>query len=427
MDISENIKKSFNFKGLPCVYFNNKYTLFDPYVLKSVNISDIDILKTENGVNQLKHNGFNLYNSFPEYDEPQNEKHLTFILTTDCNLACKYCYTQSKTDKLILNEKKALSIIDTLISDNYKGELFVQFFGGEPTMNFDTLRSIVKKIKEKTAKAFFYITTNGVMSQEKLDFLIENNIAFYLSLDGLKEYNDKNRIDKFGKSSFKKVEKTLNSLIQSKIPVKIRVTVTPDTVQGMPQLAEYVFKLGVRLIHFTPYAEVGYAIGINQSQNSEKFQDDFITNLDTVLDIAMKFNAKVLTPISLSMKKKPKPYCKIFNDDTKILITPEGKRTLCYGIHGKFNDYSQNFLYADYDTFSSQFISNEEIRENIRKSFKSSTTNVCSSCFAQFMCNGGCFVENLIENNSMGLPSENFCEMQKKIAYLLISRILKNN
>lgn len=422
----ENLELSFNFKGLPCIYENGKYNLFDPFTLKQVQFEDKEILNSPETIKKLVDYGFIFYDKMPDYTQPKNEKHLTFILTTDCNIGCLYCYTESKRAKIKMNPTLALEIIDAEIPDNYEGHLFVQFFGGEPTLNFSAIQAITKRIKEKCKSPFFYITTNGIMSDQVFDFLLQNHFGFYLSLDGTKEFNDINRITLNGKGTYDRVFETLTKVLSNNLPLKVRATITPATVDNMHIFAEEMFKTGVKLLHFTSIANVGYATDHNFLEANEAFQDKYVSNLSLSLDIAKKYNARILTPISLSLKRVPKPYCKIFHDDTKILITPEGKRTLCYGVQADYNTNSDKFLYADFDRDTKKFSCKSNVRTEILDAYEQVTTKDCNNCFAQFMCNGGCFAENLSSEGQMDKLDKNFCNMKRKQTYMLLNRITSN-
>ena len=416
----------FNFKGLPCIYENGEYKLFDPFTLKQVSFVDKEILSSPETLTKLEKHGFVFYDKMPEYTQPKKEKHLTFILTTDCNMGCIYCYTESKRTKINMDPFLALEIIDAEIPDNYEGNLFVQFFGGEPTLNFTAIQLITERIKEKCQNPFFYITTNGIMRKHVFQYLAENKFGFYLSLDGTKEFNDINRITLKGSGTFDKVYETLTKVLSNELPLKIRATITSTTVDNMHIFAEEMFKIGVKLLQFTPIAHVGYAVDHDFLEENEAFQNRYVTNLSLALDIAKKYNARILTSISLALKIPPKPYCKIFHDDTKILITPEGKRTLCYGVQTNSNTNSDKFLYADFDRQEKNFSCQSEIRTEILDAYEKVTVKYCNNCFAQFMCNGGCFAGNLTSEGHMDKLDRNFCNMKRKETYMLLSRIINN-
>jgi len=414
----ENISNSFNYNGLPCLYKNGKYILFDPFSIKAASFKEKEMLFEQDTKDKLKNAGF-ILNNYAEFHKKKNEKHYTFILTTDCNLACDYCYTQSKNEKQYLEAETAIQVFEKTI-ENYDKQIFIQYFGGEPTLNFLALKKITDYIKSKNNKTFFYITTNGVISENVLNYLLENNFGFYLSLDGTKEFNDISRKTLDNKGSYDNIIKTLEKIINKNLAVKVRTTVTEKNVSNMPRFAEEMFLKGVKLLHLTPVAKVGNATNYSDFQN-EKFQDLFIENLEMVLNLAKKHQAKVITPISLTLKRPMLPYCKIFDDNQKIIITPEGKQTLCFGAQGEFNPISNKFILSQN---SAEY--NKSLKDELLFSYKENLQTNCKQCFAQFFCQGGCFAENFAENKSFTILNTNWCNFNKKIAYFLIMRIIEN-
>ncbi len=419
----DNINNSFNYNGLPCVYAKGKYFLFDPYSIKAASFKEKKKLFEQETINKLTETGFVL-NNYAEFHQKKNEKHYTFILTTDCNLACDYCYTQSKNEKKYLDANLAINIFEQT-TEKYDQQLFIQYFGGEPSLNFSTLRKITEYIKSKNDKAFFYITTNGVMPDNVLKYLCDNNFGFYLSIDGTKEYHDLSRKTLENGGSYDNVINTLDVILSKKLSVKIRTTVTEKNVENMPTFAEQLFLKGAKLLHFAPIVKVGNAKDYSDFQ-CERFQDQFIENLSIVLDLAKKYNAKVITPISLSLKRPLLPYCKIFDDTQKIIITPEGKQTLCFGAQGEFNPISNKFVFASFKSNPNSIEYNYSIKEELLSSFQANLKNNCKLCFAQFFCQGGCFAENFAENKSFTILNQDWCNFNRKIAYFLIMRIIEN-
>ena len=130
-------------------------------------------------------------------------KAMCLNIAHDCNLRCAYCFASTgdfgKGRKLMSYEtgKKAL---DFLIEQS-KGRvnLEVDFFGGEPLMNFDVVKKLVEygRSREKEAKKNFRftITTNGLLlDDDKIDFINKEMNNVVLSIDGRKEVNDKLRV-----------------------------------------------------------------------------------------------------------------------------------------------------------------------------------------------------------------------------------------
>ncbi|NNU78605.1 radical SAM protein [Clostridium estertheticum] len=131
---------------------------------------------------------------------------LILNVTEDCNLRCKYCYlseaydyTRNRTSKRMTFDiaKKALDYYFRLIEEyryrkpNKKAN--INFFGGEPLIEFDLMKKVVDYAKKHApTEVNFNITTNGYLLNDSIsDFLVENNFYISVSLDGSKENNNK--------------------------------------------------------------------------------------------------------------------------------------------------------------------------------------------------------------------------------------------
>lgn len=417
------IEKSFSFYGLPCIFFDGCYHLYNYFTQKSATFSDLNSLSDINVLDSLKKTGvLGGINSVKR--DNANELHLTFITTTDCNLACDYCYAESKRQKLYLSPKVASSIIDSLLGNHFNGHLFVQFFGGEPTLNMPAIEAIVNKIKQKTNDVFFYVTTNGIFDNNVLQYLIDENIRAYLSIDGIESDHNIHRKTIDGKGSYLIALNNLTRIIESGLACKVRSTITPANITNMISFAEEMFKLGVKLIHFTPMAKIGYANGKTPVIINEEFEDLFCHKLELVLDIAKQYNAQVITPISLALNRPPRPHCKVFKNDQKIIITPEGKRTLCYGIQSASNSFSKYFLFESFDPSNSIWDTKPIIKDTLCKAYEFNMQCYCAKCFANFTCGGGCFAQNLNSNQKLDVLDISFCSIQKKMVFMLLRRLL---
>lgn len=146
-----------------------------------------------------------------------NAKTLILEITEDCNMRCTYCvfdenYQLERNHTL---KHMSLDMAFSAVSDFYKRtnkeEAYVVFYGGEPLLAFDKIKSIVdygNKISDNRIR--FSLTTNGLaLAGEKISFLIKNNFLVTVSLDGDKETHDTSRITKTGKGTFDAITNNL--------------------------------------------------------------------------------------------------------------------------------------------------------------------------------------------------------------------------
>jgi len=138
--------------------------------------------------------------------------------TEDCNLNCVYCYQKEKQNKYLdLNKiNKIVNMINT-----YEENIVINFFGGEPLLNFSVIEKTITEIKKrKMNNVAFSITTNlSILTSRAFHFLTKNNVSISISLDGCEESYTSGRFSKKVKVNyFKVVMKNLNKFIEIKYP-----------------------------------------------------------------------------------------------------------------------------------------------------------------------------------------------------------------
>ena len=152
-------------------------------------------------------------------------KALCLHIAHDCNLKCKYCFAEEgeyhgKRELMSLEVGK--KAIDFLIkASGTRKNLEVDFFGGEPLMNFDVVKGIVKyarSIEKENGKNFrFTITTNGILlNDEIMDYINKNMHNVVLSIDGRKEVNDRMRVRAGGQGSYDAIVPKFQKLAESR-------------------------------------------------------------------------------------------------------------------------------------------------------------------------------------------------------------------
>ena len=138
-------------------------------------------------------------------------KALCLHIAHDCNLACKYCFAEEgeyKGHRELMSYEVGKQALDFLIaSSGNRKNLEVDFFGGEPLMNFQVVKDLVKYGREQEVlhnkKFRFTLTTNGIqLDDEVMEFANKEMSNVVLSIDGRKEVNDRMRPSRNGKGSY---------------------------------------------------------------------------------------------------------------------------------------------------------------------------------------------------------------------------------
>ena len=152
-------------------------------------------------------------------------KALCLHVAHTCNLNCSYCFaSQGKYhgDRAVMSFEVGKQALDFLI-ENSKGRrnLEVDFFGGEPLMNFDVVKQLVayaRSREKECGKNFrFTLTTNGVLiDDDVIDFANREMSNVVLSLDGRKEVHDRFRVDHAGNGSWERIVPKFQQLVKAR-------------------------------------------------------------------------------------------------------------------------------------------------------------------------------------------------------------------
>ncbi|MEG0579850.1 MAG: thioether cross-link-forming SCIFF peptide maturase, partial [Niameybacter sp.] len=152
-------------------------------------------------------------------------KALCLHVAHDCNLKCKYCFAgegEYHGDRGMMTLEVGKAAIDFLAKNSaHRKNIEVDFFGGEPLMNFEVVKGVVeyaRSIEAQTGKNFrFTMTTNGVLlSDEIIDYLNEHMYNVVLSLDGRPEVNDHMRPTANGKGSYDVIMPKFKKLVEKR-------------------------------------------------------------------------------------------------------------------------------------------------------------------------------------------------------------------
>ena len=182
-------------------------------------------------------------------------KALCMHIAHTCNLNCSYCFaSQGKYhgDRAVMSFEVGKQALDFLVAHSgTRRNLEVDFFGGEPLMNFDVVKQLVayaRSIEKQYNKNFrFTLTTNGVLiDDDVIEFANREMSNVVLSLDGRKEIHDRYRVDYAGNGSWEKIVPKFQKLVEARGGKNyyMRGTFThanPDFLEDIKQMLDLGF------------------------------------------------------------------------------------------------------------------------------------------------------------------------------------------
>ncbi|MBR0183898.1 MAG: thioether cross-link-forming SCIFF peptide maturase [Clostridia bacterium] len=316
-------------------------------------------------------------------------KAMCLNIAHDCQLRCKYCFA-SQGDfggkRMLMSEKTAKNAIDFLILNSKKRKnLEVDFFGGEPMMNFEVIKKTIEYAK-KSAKIFdknfrFTITTNGLgLDDEKIDFLNSEMSNIVMSLDGRKNINDSMRITAGGSGCYDIVVENFKKIIKKrgKKDYYIRGTFTKKNLDFTQDVIA-LYNLGFKKISLEPAVideSTDYALDFDDLEKIQKEYDKlaaWVINTQKIDPEFVFFHFNIDLKNGPCLTKRVKG-CGCGND--YIAVTPSGDIFPCHQFVGKTEFLMGN---VNDNLFS------KEIKSKCIKNLKD-TLKSCQNCSAKVFC-----------------------------------------
>ena len=212
-----------------------------------------------------------------------NMRQITFEVTDSCNLKCEYCgygkfyEDYDKRENVNLDIDVAKKIIDYLVelwnsplNSSHDSNIYISFYGGEPLMNMPFLKEIVKYTKNLNTKhnRFTYsMTTNALLLEKNMDFIVENKFNTLISLDGNKE-NTGYRVFHNGKPAYEQIIKNIMAL-KKKYPKYFKEKVNFNAVLHNKNSVSALYEYFKKNFGKTPSIGEMNDMGIKDSKKEE--------------------------------------------------------------------------------------------------------------------------------------------------------------
>lgn len=363
-----------------------------------------------------------------KYNEDNIVKALCLHVAHDCNLRCNYCFASQgdfKGDRSLMRLDVGKRALEFLVKNSgNRRNLEVDFFGGEPLMNFELVKELVRygrSLEAENNKHFrFTITTNGVLlDDDKIDFINENMDNVVLSLDGRKEINDNMRKTISGEGSYDIIFPKFQKMVDKRgdKDYYIRGTFTSYNLDFSKDIIDFYNK-GFKKTSVEPVVtspDKDYAIKEEDIETIlkeyEKFSKEYI-------EIKKKDKDFLFFHFMIDLKQGPclvKRAVGCGAGSEYMAVTPQGDLYPCHQFVG-----DEKFKIGD--VFKG--IENTEIRKEFKEANVYNKSE-CRDCWARFYCSGGCHANAYNFHKDITKPYEIGCEMEKKRIECAIS-ILAN-
>ena len=345
-------------------------------------------------------------------------KALCLHIAHDCNLRCKYCFGDTgeyKGGRCLMSAETGKRAIDFVIKSSGKRKnIELDYFGGEPLMNFAVVKEITEYAKEQGKlhdKNFrFTITTNGLLlDDDKQAYINENMANVVLSIDGTKETNDRMRYRVDGSGSYDSIVPKFQKLAESRNQDNyyVRGTFTAynvDFAKDVIHLADLGFKQTSVEPVVAPYEE-DYAL---KPEHLETIFAEYDKLTEEYVKRYREGNGFNFFHFMVDLDQGPCAVKRLSGcgaGHEYLAITPQGDIYPCHQFVG-----NEKFKMGSVHDGA-------ELNREVVKYFENSnvyTKDKCRDCFAKFYCSGGCSANAYNFNSDINTPYELGCEMQKK-------------
>ncbi len=344
-------------------------------------------------------------------------KALCLHVAHTCNLNCSYCFaSQGKYhgDRALMSFEVGKRALDFLIENSgSRRNLEVDFFGGEPLMNWDVVKDLVKYArsveKEHNKKFRFTLTTNGVLiDDDVIEFANKEMSNVVLSLDGRKEIHDLTRVDYAGKGSYDTIVPKFKQMVESRgqKDYYMRGTFThanPDFTKDVFHMAD----MGFTELSMEPVVSASDDPMALTKEDLEVVKEQYEILAKEMIKRKKEGKGFTFYHYMIDLTEGPCIYKRISgcgSGTEYMAVTPWGDLYPCHQFVGE-EKYKLGDIWNG--------VTNNDLREEFR-SCNAYARPECADCWAKLYCSGGCAANAYHATGSIRGIYEPGCELFRK-------------
>jgi len=343
-------------------------------------------------------------------------KAMCLHIAHDCNMKCRYCFGDTgafEGERSLMSYETGVKAIDFLISHSgSRRNLEIDFFGGEPLMNFEVVKRLVdygKKAEAQFGKCIrFTITTNGILlDDDKTDFINEYMDNVILSIDGRPEVNDNMRKTCGGQGTYDKIIGNYKRFVEKRVGLYyVRGTFTRENLDFSNDIL-HLTSCGFGNVSVEPAVlppSVPFAL---RDEDLEQIKEQYDLLAEICIEKAKAMENFEFFHFNIDLDQGPCVVKRLSGcgaGTEYIAVSPEGDLYPCHQFVGNKNFllgnlYESHFINKLYDLFNNAHIYNKA---------------ACRECWAKFYCSGGCHANAFNINGDILKPYVLGCEMERK-------------
>lgn len=347
----------------------------------------------------------------PDFKRDASLKALCLHVSHDCNLRCRYCFAGTGPfggAREQMSFEVGRAAIDLLLKNSGdRHQLEVDFFGGEPLLNWDVVRQLVE-YGETAAPQYqkdihFTLTTNGVaLTEDVREYLNQKKIAVVLSLDGRPEVNDRMR-----GSCYQRIVPNFIALTKGRNNQNyyIRGTFTANNLDFTEDV-KHMYELGFRELSVEPVVSSEGDYRITEA-DLPRIKAEYDRLAAFYLEKKLSGDPFTFFHFEISLEHGPclpKRLTGCGAGFDYFAVTPTGDLYPCHQFVGRPAYLMGNVIDGIKKT-------------ELQKEFGAATLYTkdgCANCWSRFYCSGGCHANAEAMNGSIYKPDKIGCELQRK-------------
>ena len=345
-------------------------------------------------------------------------KAMCLHVSHDCNLRCKYCFAATgdyHEGRMLMSLETGKKALDFLIEKSGDRKfLEVDFFGGEPTLNFDVVKKLVEYGRSREAEANkkfrFTITTNGILlTDDMIEFINKEMNNVVLSIDGRKEVNDRVRVRADGTGSYDRILPNFKKVVETRGKDKdwyVRGTYTKYNLDFSNDVM-HLYEQGFDQISVEPVmADPSMPYAITQADLPRIF-DEYEELMKKITEIRDSGKFINFFHFMLDLDQGPCAIKRLRGcgcGNEYVAIAPNGDIYPCHQFVGN-EEYKMGSL------------NDGSFNDDMKAEFAAAhvySKPECKKCWAKFYCSGGCNANNYIYAGDIHNAYKLSCEIQKK-------------
>lgn len=344
-------------------------------------------------------------------------KALCLHVAHTCNLCCSYCFaSQGKFhgDRALMPLNIGMRALDFLVENaGARKHLEVDFFGGEPLMNWKVVKQLVtygRELERKTGKVFrFTLTTNGMLvDDEVIDFCNREMHNVVLSLDGRKQVHDRFRVDAKGRGSYDEVVPRFQRFAQLRGDKNyyMRGTFTRHNLDFLNDIL-HMADLGFTELSMEPVVTDPDSTSAIREEDLPVIFEQYEKLAEEMLKRAREGRPLTFYHYMLDLEHGPCLHKRIMgcgSGTEYMAVTPWGDLYPCHQFVG-------DPAYRLGDIWKG--VENTQVQEEFRHCTIYSHED-CRDCWAKLYCSGGCAANNYHASGSISGVYEMGCRIFKK-------------